>query len=128
MYAEGHRKLGMLAYLIKNGSIERGSTLLWDEPEANLNPKLIKELAAVLVVLSQDVQIIIATHSLFLLRELEILEKKKSNYEDRYFSLYFSKNEIAVQQGDTSNDIGNIDCLDASLDQSQRYLDAAHEE
>ncbi len=38
--AEGLRKLGLLWKLIRNGLLEKGSVLLWDEPEANLNPEL----------------------------------------------------------------------------------------
>lgn len=128
MFAEGHRKLGMLAYLIRNGSIGKGSILFWDEPEANLNPKLIKELAAVLVRLSRDVQIFIATHSLFLLRELEIFQSKKRSPAAQYFGLHFTDSGIAVRQGHTCNDIGDIAALDASLDQSERYLEATEGE
>ena len=39
--AEGFRKLGLLWQLIMNKSIKEGRLLLWDEPEANLNPRLI---------------------------------------------------------------------------------------
>lgn len=40
LVAEGHRKLAMLAYLIVNGSLTRNGLMFWDEPEANMNPKL----------------------------------------------------------------------------------------
>ena len=128
MFAEGHRKLGMLAYLIKNGSIAKGSILFWDEPEANLNPGLIKKLAAVLVALSRDVQIVLATHSLFLLRELEILQLQKKLRDIRYFGLHFSDDGVTVQQGNTSNDIGDIASLDASIEQSECYMEITSEE
>lgn len=66
MVAEGWRKLGMLAYLIANDSLKKDSLLFWDEPETNLNPRLIKQLAAILMALSRyGVQIVIATHNLF---------------------------------------------------------------
>ena len=38
--AEGLRKLGLLWKLIRNGLLETGTILLWDEPEGNLNPEL----------------------------------------------------------------------------------------
>ncbi|MCI9646899.1 MAG: ATP-binding protein [Lachnospiraceae bacterium] len=38
--AEGLRKIGLLWKLIRNGLLEEGCILLWDEPEANLNPEL----------------------------------------------------------------------------------------
>ena len=40
LLAEGHRKLGLLWLLIRNGSLKPGAVLFWDEPETNLNPKL----------------------------------------------------------------------------------------
>jgi len=42
--AEGFRKVGILARLLETGAIQLGSsgTLLWDEPEVNLNPKLLQ--------------------------------------------------------------------------------------
>lgn len=128
MFAEGHRKLGMLAYLIKNGSLAEGSTLFWDEPEANLNPLLIRQLADVLATLSRDVQIIIATHSLFLLRELNILRILGYLTDTHYMGLYFTEDGVAVRQGDAADDIGDIAALIASLDQSQRYMSATSRE
>ncbi len=41
LLAEGLRKLGLLWILIQNGTLTNGSILFWDEPEANLNPKII---------------------------------------------------------------------------------------
>lgn len=35
--AEGLRKLGLLWKLIRNGLLEKGTVLMWDEPEANLS-------------------------------------------------------------------------------------------
>jgi hypothetical protein len=45
LVAEGLRKLGMLARLIATGSLLDQGYLFWDEPEANLNPLLIKQVA-----------------------------------------------------------------------------------
>ena len=123
LVAEGHRKIGMLAYLVLNGELRKRSSLFWDEPEANLNPRLLVKLAQVLVELSKIMQITIATHSLFLLRELEILQEKQQLQNARYFGLHFADGGwVNVRQGDTSNDIGDIAALEANLDQSTRYL------
>jgi len=128
LLAEGHRKLAMLTYLLRNDIIEPGSTLFWDEPEANLNPAAIKLLIRALHLLSgRGVQVILATHSLFLLREVEILQGTKKTAVDpkpRYFSLGKSRNGVEVSQGD---DIANIDplvLLDENLKQSDRYLES----
>ena len=126
--AEGHRKLGMLAYLILNGELRNSSSLFWDEPEANLNPRLLVKLAQILVELSKVMQVTIATHSLFLLRELEILQEEKKLSKVRYFGLHMTDNGVEVVSGKSSNDIGDIAALEANLEQSDRYMNLAYEE
>lgn len=125
--AEGDRKIGMLSYLLHNGTLQPGASLFWDEPEANLNPKLIKKLAAVLVELSGIMQITIATHSLFLLRELEILQENRGLVNARYFGLHLTDNGVEVMAGDSSDDIGDIAALDASVAQSEDYMNLQYE-
>lgn len=122
--AEGHRKLGMLAYLILNGELRSNSSLFWDEPEANLNPRLLVKLAQILLELGKVMQVTIATHSLFLLRELEILQEQKELSNARYFGLHMTDNGVNVIQGNSSNEIGDIAALDASIKQATRYLQA----
>lgn len=64
LVAEGQRKLAMLARLIATGVLLDRGFLFWDEPEANLNPLLIKQVARSIVSLSQaGIQVFIATHS-----------------------------------------------------------------
>lgn len=88
--AEGFRKLGTLSHLLAIGSLNKNATLFWDEPEANLNPALLRELAKVLAELArQGFQIILATHSMGLLKEFHILsrEKDKVKLPIQYFGL-----------------------------------------
>ena len=74
LVAEGYRKLAMIARLIATDSLLDKGYLFWDEPETNLNPKLIKEAARTVLHLCRNgIQVFIATHSLFLMRELDIL-------------------------------------------------------
>ena len=49
MEAEGFKKLGLLYRLIETGYFKNDSILLWDEPEANLNPKLIPVIVDILL-------------------------------------------------------------------------------
>ncbi len=127
LIAEGLRKLAMLARLIANGSLLDKGCLFWDEPDANLNPKLVKLIARTILALSQNgIQVFIATHSLFLLRELFILQQTEyRQLETRHFGLYASDNDVSVRQGATIDDIGDIAMLDEELMQSNRYLDLA---
>ncbi|AVS71211.1 ATP-binding protein [Paracidovorax avenae] len=126
LVAEGLRKLGMLARLIASGVLLDRGYLFWDEPEANLNPRLVKEVASVIAALSRSgIQIFLATHSLFLLREIEILmqDHRHPDVAARFFGLQPSDNGIAVIQGPTLADIGDITALEESLAQSDRYLE-----
>jgi energy-coupling factor transporter ATP-binding protein EcfA2 len=122
LVAEGLRKLAMLARLIATGALLDKGALFWDEPEANLNPKLIKKVAQSIVDLSAaGIQVFIATHSLFLLRELEL--RITQAIHARFFGLHQQQDEVVVEQGASIDDIGSIAALDEELEQSQRYLD-----
>ncbi|MDR5762000.1 AAA family ATPase [Caballeronia sp. LZ035] len=125
LVAEGLRKLGMLARLIATGALLDQGYLFWDEPEANLNPRLIKQVARTIVALcANGIQVFIATHSLFLLRELEILlaDDKEPALEARYFGLQSRAEGVEVVQGPSLDDIGDITALEETLQQSDRYL------
>ncbi|HBT75667.1 MAG TPA: AAA family ATPase [Planctomycetaceae bacterium] len=77
LLAEGYRKLGLLWVLIQNGILLEGSVLFWDEPEANLNPKLIGPIVEILLELRRfGVQIFLATHDYEVLKEFDLQMKK----------------------------------------------------
>lgn len=87
LLAEGFRKLGLLYTLIHNGTLTKGSILFWDEPEANLNPKLAKTVVRILLELQrQGVQIFISTHDYVLLKEFQMAANAENNL--LYISLY----------------------------------------
>lgn len=125
--AEGLRKFAMLARLISTGVLLEQGYLFWDEPENNLNPKLIKVLAKVIVDLSdQGIQVFLATHSVFLLREISILTDRRKKRKSRYFALAASGDEEVskLEQGDSIDDLETLLLLDEELRQSDRYLKA----
>jgi energy-coupling factor transporter ATP-binding protein EcfA2 len=128
MVAEGQRKLAMLAQLMANGSLLDSGYLFWDEPESNLNPKLIKVVAKVILHLCNNgIQVFIASHSLFLLRELEILAEYNEFKEvkTRYFSLCLEdEGDVTVEQGDNIEDLKTLVLLDEELLQSDRYMES----
>lgn len=126
LVAEGLRKLATIARLIGTGSLLDEGYLFWDEPESNLNAKVIRTIAkTILQVARSGIQVFIATHSLFLMRELHILQKR--DYDGmavRCFGLHIgSDGAVTVQQGETMDDVGYIAALDESLQQSERYID-----
>lgn len=91
--AEGLRKLGLLWKLVRNGLLEKGTILLWDEPEANINPRYIPLLAELLLTLEKEgVQIFVATHDYFLAKYIEVKRKKENSVQ--YISLYKAANDI----------------------------------
>lgn len=125
LVAEGFRKLGMLARLIANGTLLERGYLFWDEPDANLNPRLVKQVAESILSLGfSGVQVFLATHSLFLLRELEILlsSSRYSHVASTFFGLHRMAGGTRVKQGPSISDIGDIAALDEQLEQSDRFL------
>jgi len=125
LVAEGLRKLGMVARLIATGTLLDNGYLFWDEPEANLNPRLIKGVAQTILDLGRNgIQVFIATHSLFLLREFEILlaDVRYNSLKPRFFGLHKGPDGVSVSQGSTVEEIGEISALDESLEQSDRFL------
>jgi energy-coupling factor transporter ATP-binding protein EcfA2 len=129
LVAEGYRKIGTLAYLLTNGSLSKGNTLYWDEPEANLNPSLLRELAKLLMLLaSQGFQIVLATHSLYLLKEFHILAHQQQATV-RYFGLSARPGEAThVTMRDNLELLPDIVALDAELDQSDRFQSVLDQE
>ncbi len=87
LLAEGFRKMGLLWILIQNGTLLNGSVLFWDEPETNLNPRLMKTIVGILLALQQlGVQIFLTTHDYVILKEIDLQSKKEDNI--RFHSLY----------------------------------------
>ncbi len=111
LVAEGFRKVASLMHLIANGSLMRNAVLFWDEPEANLNPKLIKIVADFLLRLAiGGVQVVIATHDYLLTNELSLQAEYQTEQAQkapiRFFSFYRSgDHSVEIQQGDTLADL-----------------------
>ncbi|MGT2469630.1 AAA family ATPase [Paraburkholderia terrae] len=89
--AEGFRKAGMLARLLETGAIRPGVSgpLFWDEPETNMNPKLMKLLVEILLELSRNgQQIILATHDYVLLKWFDLLMDEGKGDHLRFHALF----------------------------------------
>jgi len=125
LVAEGVSKLAQIARLIANGTLLGQGYLFWDEPEANLNPRLIKIVAQSIVALAASgVQVFVATHSLFLLREFEILlgEQRNVQMPCRWIALVRKGHQVVLQQSDNVETIQTIVALEEELDQSDRFV------
>jgi len=88
--ASGYKKLGLLWKLLRNGLLESGTALLWDEPENSLNPELIPTLVDILLELSRNsVQIFIATHSEILASYFAV---NRQNGDNVVFTSFYKEN------------------------------------
>ena len=113
LLAEGFRKLGLLYTLILNGSLTNGSVLFWDEPEANLNPKLAKTVVQILLELQRmGVQIFLSTHDYVLLKELQMATISKDDI--MYHTLYRNQEgDILCDSTEVFGDL-KINAIDAT--------------
>lgn len=119
LLAEGMRKVGLLYTLIANGTLSENNVLLWDEPEANLNPKMIRNVAKIMLALSKmGVQLFVCTHSYFLLKELCLQRKDE---EITFHSLY--KNDTGAVVCSSTDDYESMspNAIDEVLDE---FLDS----
>ena len=108
--AEGYRKIGLLWKLIRNGLLEPGAMLLWDEPEANLNPELYPVVAEILLELAQNgVQVFVATHSYNFAKYLEIRRKSEENV--LFHNLYRQRDEATGENVVYSSSAPSLEAL-----------------
>lgn len=106
--AEGVKKIAILDRLLGNRMLTPESILFIDEPESALHPGAIVKLMEVLSLLAdQGVQIIMATHSYFVLKKLQLLTRKKK-YTSPIVSIFDGKVVISdLKDGMPENPIVN---------------------
>ncbi len=106
--AEGFRKAGILSRLLETGAIIPGvsGTLFWDEPETNMNPKLMRLFVEILLELSRNgQQVVIATHDYVFLKWFDLLKDEGKDDHILYHSLYF---ENTVVQLNTIDELDKV--------------------
>lgn len=87
--AEGIKKIGLLWRLLMNESITEGSILLWDEPEANLNPEYLPVIVDCLLELSRhNVQVLVSTHNYIFAKYFDV--KRQESDSVSYHALYIA--------------------------------------
>ncbi len=106
--AEGVKKIAILDRLLSNRMLSPESILFIDEPESALHPGAIIKLMEVLSLLSgQGVQIVMATHSYFVLKKLQLLAREKQ-FSSPIISLSDQKTVISdLKDGMPENPIVN---------------------
>ena len=89
LVSEGYRKLATIMYLIQSDSLNKNSVVFWDEPESNMNPKMIWPIATALWELANmGVQIFVTTHSYFVQQAFDFHTRKEKISDIKFFSLY----------------------------------------
>lgn len=123
LVAEGIRKLGMLDYLIVNGSLTENGFLMWDEPEASLNPRLTRLTGHIALGLARSgVQTWIATHDYLLTSELALATEQVTAPDMAFFALARPPGAegTTVERGDRLADLQHNSILKALADLHER--------
>ncbi|MBU1620396.1 MAG: AAA family ATPase [Gammaproteobacteria bacterium] len=106
----GMTNLGMIHALIKNNVVSPGSFLFIDEPETNLHPNWQVLLMNTLVGLAEkDVHVVIATHSLEMLKALEVSIKKKKIVYENFFSVNYFDLDHSTLEFDSNDPLEQLD-------------------
>ena len=114
LVAEGIRKISLLWQLVKNGTLEYGSVLFWDEPEANLNPMYVPIISEILLELQRNgVQVFISTHDYFIAKYIDV--RKREGDVVRYISLYQSEDGVKAVAEDRFSDLTKNDIMDTFI-------------
>ena len=103
--AEGFRKVGIISRLLETGTIQPGVSgpLFWDEPESNLNPRLLEWLVGAILELARSgQQVILATHDYILLKWFDLLSSDANEDRVTYHALF--KDEEGKIKVDSTND------------------------
>ena len=102
LLAEGMRKLALLWVLLQNGTLLKGSVLFWDEPETNLNPKLMRTVIEILIELQRmGVQIFLTTHDYIILKEFDLQTRGDDKF--LFHSLYRNPSAGEIECRSTDN-------------------------
>jgi len=112
--AEGIKKFALLWQLLKNGSIEKDTILFWDEPEANINPKLIPTLVDILLELARNgVQIFVATHDYVFAKYFEV--KMSESDSVKFHALYKTDDGVKCETQDKFIALENNSIMQESI-------------
>lgn len=133
LVAEGLRKIAGLAHLVLNGSLTMNAVLFWDEPEANLNPRLVSLVVDLLLALcKQGVQIFVTTHDYLLSHKLSLLAEYGVHPDApvRFFAFHREDGDgpTAITPGGTLAELPDNPILDeftAHYDFERRLFDLA---
>jgi hypothetical protein len=126
LLAEGLRKVASVVHLVANGALRQGGLMIWDEPEANLHPRLAEMVVDCLLTLAEGgVQVVIATHDYLVAdavsRANEYRDVVDTKASVRFFQLVRADDgQVDVVQADSFAGIPSNPLLDAFLEHHDR--------
>lgn len=102
LVSEGYRKLATIMYLLLSGSLSKNSVLFWDEPETNMNPKMIQPMVDAIIELAKlGVQVFVTTHDYFVQQCFSLAtmypDKKSPILDCNFISLYKTDSGVEIE-------------------------------
>ena len=120
--SEGRKKFALLYQLLLNQPLGEGTVLLWDEPEANVNPKLVSNIVEILFELARlGVQIFLATHDYNLMKYFNV--KKNNSDKIAFISLYKTADGVAYESEEDYSLLEHNSIVEASIKLLEDDLD-----
>lgn len=130
LVSEGYRKLATIMYLILTGSLSKDAILFWDEPETNMNPKMIQPMVEAIIELAKlGIQVFVTTHDYFIQQCFNLAatyppaNNPKLNYN--FISLYKSETGVEIESADQLTELSHnaiMEEFDQLYDREQRLI------
>lgn len=119
--ASGMKNMLVIQKLLQNGSLNRNSILLIDEPESNLHPEWQVKFAEILVLLNKElnIKIVINSHSPYFMRAVEV---SLANYSLKDKGRFYVMNEGSNGYFSTEDVTNNTDKIYEMLYKPLDYL------
>lgn len=111
LVSEGYRKISTIMYLILSGSLSRNAVLFWDEPETNMNPRMIKPMVDAIIELAKmGVQVFVTTHDYFVQQCFNMAANySKDTLRYSFISLYKSEEENNSIKCEIANSLSELE-------------------
>lgn len=104
--AEGLKKIGLLWQLLMTDNLNENSILIWDEPEANLNPRFLPKIVECLLELSRHgVQIFLSTHNYIFAKYFNVRAKDSDSV--MFHALYKENGEVHIESNENFSSLKN---------------------
>ncbi len=110
LVSEGYRKLTTIMYLILSGSLSNDAILFWDEPETNMNPKMIQPVVNAIIELAKlGVQVFVTTHDYFIQQCFNMAcrfpQSNAAPLDINFISLYRTESGVELESANSLSEL-----------------------